>query len=167
MHVGEIESAKMALKESGLLYQAAITHLLDNKLLPIDDAAECFFHPQTMMLCNALFLAGIDDSLLADVFIQWKCLATELYALLARLGLSENLMTTFNKIEAFKIAGKRQSEKTLLNIQDEHQRECMKVTQEWGGKAISALLEQSWTSVQKSLAPDQFNSPAVLHVTFI
>ena len=155
MHVGEIESAKMALKESGLLYQTAITHLLDNKLLPIDDAAECFFHPQTMMLCNALFLAGVDDSLLADVFIQWKCLATELYALLARLGLSENLMSTFNKIEAFKIAGKRQSEKTLLNIQDEHQRECMKVTQEWGGKAISALLQQSWTSVQKSLAPDQ------------
>jgi len=155
VHVGEIDSAKMALKESGLLYQTAITHLLDNKLLPVDDAAECFFHPQTMMLCNALFLAGIDDNLLADTFIQWKCLATELYALLARLGLSENLMSTFNKIEAFKIAGMRESEKTLLNIQDEHQKECMKVTQTWGGKAISTLLQQSWISVQKSLAPDQ------------
>ena len=155
MHVGEIESAKMALKESGLLYQTAIIHLLDNKLLSVDDAAECFFHPQTMMLCNALFLVGIDDSLLADIFIQWKCLASELYAMLARLGLGANLMGTFNKIEAFKITGMRKSEKALPNIQDEHQKECMKVTQIWGGKAISTLLQQSWINVQKSLAPDQ------------
>jgi len=154
VHVGEIESAKMALKESGLLYQTAIIHLLDNKLLSVDNTAECFFHPQTMMLCNALFLAGIDDSLLADTFIQWKCLASELYAMLARLGLSVNLMNTFNKIEAFKITGMRESE-TLLNIQDEHQKECMMVTQIWGGKAICTLLQQSWINVQKSLAPDQ------------
>lgn len=145
----------MALKESGSLYQLVISHLLDNNLLPIDDAAECFFHPQTMMMCNALFLAGIDDCLLADVVIQWKCLATELYALLARLGLSESLMNTFNKIEAFKITGEGECGKMLLKIQDEHQRACMKVTQEWGGKAVNALLQQSWTHVQKSLAPDQ------------
>lgn len=98
MYVGEIECAKLALKESKSFYATIITNLLDNKLLSMDDAAECFFHPQTMMLCNASFLVSIDDGLVADTFIQWKCLATELYALLARLGLSKSLMKTFNKI---------------------------------------------------------------------
>ena len=70
MYVGETESAKMTLKQSESFYLTVITRLLDNKLLSINDAAECFFHPQTMMLCNAFFLAGVDDGLLADVFIR-------------------------------------------------------------------------------------------------
>lgn len=106
VHIDEIKCAKMALKQSGSFCSAVISKLLENKLLALNDAAECFFHPQTMMLCNALFFAGIDDSLLANLFITWKCLSTELYALLARIGLSDSnhsIMNVFSKIEGFKV----------------------------------------------------------------
>ena len=157
VYVGEIEFAKLAVKESKSFYATVITSLLDNKLLSIDDAAECFFHPQTMMLCNASFLVGIDDSLVADTFIQWKCLATELYALLARLGLSKSLMKTFNKIQAFEVAGKdvKDKEEMLRTVQGEYQKESSEILQEWGAKSIHTLLDQTWNSVQSSLEPDQ------------
>ena len=157
MYVAEIEHAKLALKESGLFYATVITNLLDNKLLLIDDAAECFFHPQTMLLCNAYFLAGIDDSTLADVLVQWKCLATELYALFARLGLSKSLMNAFNKIQASEIGGmnKKDKEEMLLSIQGQYQKDSSEILQEWGAKSIQALLSQTWRGIQNVLEPDQ------------
>lgn len=157
VYVGETECAKLALKESGSFYATVITNLLDNKLLSMDDAAECFFHPQTMMLCNAYFLAGIDDGLVANIFIQWKCLATELYALLARLGLSKYLMRTFTKIQAFEVSGssKKDKEEMLLGIQAEYQKDSTEVLQEWGAKSIHSLLDQTWMNIQNLMEPDQ------------
>lgn len=157
MYVGEIECAKLALRESKSFYATVITNLVDNKLLSMDDAAECFFHPQTMMICNAYFLVGIDDGLVADTIIQWKCLATELYALLARLGLSKSLMKTFNKIQTFEVAGKniKNKEEMLLTVQGDYQKESSEILQEWGAKSMSTLLDQTWNSIQNSLEPDQ------------
>lgn len=130
VHIDEIECAKMALKQSESFCSAVISKLLENKLLAL---AECFFHPQTMMLCNALFFAGIDDSLLANIFITCKCLSTELYALLARIGLSDSIMNVFSKIEGFKVEGKgKNNEDTVLvEVADQHQKEVDKVVQKW------------------------------------
>jgi len=157
VHVGKTEYAKLALRESESFYVAVITNLLENKLLAIDDAAECFFHPQTMMLCNAYFLAGIDDSLLADVLIRWKCLATELYALVARLGLSNTLFNVFNKIQALEVGemNEEDKEKTLLNIQGKYQKDSIELLQEQGAKLIRVLVDQTWMSIQNLLEPDQ------------
>ena len=157
MYISETECAKMALKESGSFYATVIANLLDHKLLSMDDVAECFFHPQTMMLCNAYFLAGIDDGLVTDIFIQWKCLATELYALLARLGLSKSLMKVFNKIQEFEVGSmnKKAKEEMLLTIQGEYQKDSTEILQEWGAKSVHALLNQTWMGIQKLLAPDQ------------
>ena len=157
VYVGQTEYAKLALKESESFYTTVIATLLDNKLLSIDDAAECFFHPQTMMLCNAHFLAGSDDSLVTDVFIRWKCLATELYALLARLGLSKSLMNTFNKLQAFEVGGmnKKDKEEMLLSIQGQYQKDSYEILQNWGAKSMRVLLDQNWMSIQNLLDPDQ------------
>ena len=157
VYVAQPEYAKLALKESESFYTAVITNLLDNKLLSIDDAAECFFHPQTMMLCNAYFLAGSDDALVADVFIRWKCLAPELYALLARLGLSKSLTNTFNKIQAFEVGGmnKKDKEEMLLSIQGQYQKDSSEILEEWGAKSVHVLLNQTWKSIQNLLQPDQ------------
>ena len=63
----------------------------------------------------------------------------------------------FNKIEAFKVAGEGECDKeeALMNIRDQHQKEGIKIIQEWGVKAIRALLDQSWMNVQTLLEPDQ------------
>ena len=156
VYTDQTDSAKLALKESESFYTTVITNLLDNKLLSIDDAAECFFHPQTMMLCNAYFLIGTDDSLVADIIIRWKCLATELYTLLARLGLSKCLLDTFNKIQAFEVGGIRENEEEmLLGLQEQYQKISSEVLQDWGAKAIDLLLSQTWMSIQNLLNPDQ------------
>ncbi len=157
IHVDEIECAKMSLKQSESFYLAVITKLLENKLLTLNDAAECFFHPQTMMLCNAAFFAGIDDILLANTFITWKCLSTELYALLARIGVSSSLLSVFNKLESFKVDGKGKvsEDKMLVELADQYHKEVAEIIQKWGKKVISVLLDQSWEKVQKKLRPNQ------------
>jgi CHAT domain-containing protein len=157
IHVDEIEFAKESLKQSGSFYLAVIMKLLKNKLLNLNDAAECFFHPQTMMLCNAVFFAGIDDILLANTFISWKCLSTEFYALLARMGVSSCLLNLFNKLEAFKLdgRGKDREEEALVQLSDQYHKEVTEIMQKWGEGIINILLKQSWDEVQKNIGPRQ------------
>lgn len=147
----------MALKKSESFYMGVIIKLLENKLLALNDAAECFFHPQAMMLSNAVFFAGIDDIFLANVHIRWKCLSTELYAILARVGLSDSLLSVFQKIEDFKLdsEGKGNEGKILVEIASQHKKEVDDIVQKWGKKVISLLLDQSWEDVQKMIQPKQ------------
>ena len=157
IHVDEIEFAEESLKQSGSFYLAVVTKLLENKLLTLNDAAECFFHPQTMMLCNAVFFAGIDDILLANTFISWKCLSTEFFALLARMGVSSGLLKVFNKLEAFKVDGKGMSheEEALAELGDQYHKEVAEIMQKRGEDIISILLKQSWDKVQKKIGSSQ------------
>ena len=147
----------MVLKQSESFYLMVLTKLLENKLLALNDAAECFFHPQTMMLCNALFFAGIDESLVANTVITWKCLSTELYAILARIGLSDSVMNVFSKIEGFKAEGKgnKNFDALVVELADCHQKEVAEIVQKWGRKVIDVLIDQSWVKIQKKLAPNQ------------
>ena len=147
----------MALKKSESFYLSVISKLLESKLLALNNAAECLFHPQAMMLCNAFFFAGIDNHLVANVFITWKCLATELYALLARAGISASLLNVFNKIESFKLSDTetKKDDNALVGIADHYKQEVTDVVQKWGKKALNILLDQSWNKIQDKLGPDQ------------
>ena len=155
MHLNEIECAKMALKRAEQFYLSVIIRLLQNKLVTLDDTAESFFHPQTMMLCNALFFAGVDDTILANVLITWKSLATELYALFARLGINDSLLNVFKKIESFKASGKGTDEQSLVMISEQHHQDVGEVVHKWSKKIIDGLFDQSWEKIQLKLAPNQ------------
>ena len=139
------------------MYFNVIAELLENKLLSLDTAAENFFHAQMMMFTNGIYLAGITDTMVADIFIRWKCLSTELYALLCKFGIGKSIMSVFTKIEQLKIDGQGMAGKgTLLaNLADDHQKEVEKILQEWGPKVLTALSAQSCELIQKQLKPDQ------------
>lgn len=153
--MGEIECAKTALKKSEEFYSAIITKLLKHKILGLNDAAESFFHPQTMMLCNAIFFAGIDDTLLANMFIRWKCLSTELYALLARVGISGSLFNLFKKLEDMKVNEDKGNDGAIVELANQHTKEVANIVEKFGGKAIDVLLGQSWEEIQKRIQPKQ------------
>jgi CHAT domain-containing protein/tetratricopeptide (TPR) repeat protein len=157
VHTNEVDCAKMALKESENFYLSVIMRLLENKLLTLDDTAECFFHPQIMMICNAFFFIGIDDLLIANTVITWKCLSTELYALLARVGLSDCVMNVFSKIENYKTDNKDQStfDSMLVELADCHKKQVDEVVQKWARNVINVLFKQSWEDIQAQLTPDQ------------
>ena len=155
VHLGEVEKAKDTLKLSESLYFRVFTQLFESKLLSLD--AEASFHPQTMIQTNALFLAGIDDMLLADLFVRWKCISSELYALLIRLGVGSRFTSTFQRLEQLKLLGQGKSGQAdvLAGLADQHQKEVGKVVQEWGPKVVTALSEVSCQQIQRVLDPEQ------------
>lgn len=155
VHIGESQKAREALKLSESLYFRVITELFTNKMLSLD--AEAFFHPQTMMHANALFLAGVDDALLADIIVRWKCISSEIYALLVRLGVGKAFMTTFHELEQLKVDGQGKSGQAdvLASLADQHQKEIGKVLQEWGPKVVLALSKLSCLQIQSMLEPEQ------------
>ena len=155
VHLGEVQRAQDVLKLSESLYFRVITELFECQLLSLD--AQPFFHPQAMMHANSIFLEGIDNNCLANIFLRWKCLFSELYAILVRLGVGKCLASTFQKIEHFKVDGQgnvSQSE-ILTNIAESHQREVEKVLSKWGPKIVQVLSTLSYKGIQKQLTSDQ------------
>ncbi len=110
-----------------------------------------------MMFSNGLYLASTSNTMVADIFIRWKCLSTELYALLCRFGIGKSIMNVFTTIEQLKVDGQGMAcDGTLLaNLADNHQKEAGKILQEWGPKVLTALSTQSCELIQKQLKPDQ------------
>lgn len=155
MHLGEVQRAQDVLKLSESLYFRVITELFECQLLSLD--AQPFFHPQAMMHANSIFLEGIDNTFLANIFLRWKCLFSELYAILVRLGVGKCLASTFQKIERFKLEcqGNISQCDILTSIAESHQREVEKVHSEWGPKVIQALSTLSYKGIQKQLTSDQ------------
>ena len=155
VHLGEVQRAQDVLKLSESLYFKVITELFECQLLSLD--AQPFFHPQAMMHANSIFLEGIDNTFLADIFLRWKCLFSELYAILVKLGVGKCLASTFQKIEYFKVDGHSNISQSdiLTSIAESHQREVEKVVSEWGPKIIQALSNLSYKEIQKQLNSDQ------------
>ena len=155
VHLGEVQRAQDVLKLSESLYFRVITELFECQLLSLD--AQPFFHPQAMMHANSIFLEGIDNTFLANIFLRWKCLFSELYAILVRLGVGKCLASTFQKIEHFKLEcqGNISQCDILTSIAESHQREVEKVHSEWGPKIIQALSTLSYKGIQKQLTSDQ------------
>lgn len=131
--------------------------LFKSKMLSLD--AEALFHPQVMMQANAFFLVGIDDVLLADFFMRWKSLSSDLYAVLVRLGVGNKFLSTFHKLELeqLKVDGQRKSNQAdvLANLADQHQIEVGNVLQEWGPKVALALSKLSCQQIQNLLNPEE------------
>ena len=152
MHLGEVQLALDALKLSESLYFKVITTLFENRLLSLD--AQPLFHPQAMMHANSLFLKDIDDSFIANIFLRWKCISSELFAILVRLGVGECLMSTFQRIEHFK-ADNTSHDDTLADIADHHKKEVEKVLCEWGPRVVQAISNQSVGEIQKQLGSEQ------------
>lgn len=155
LHLGETKKAREALQLCESLYFRVITKLFEIKMLSLD--AEAVFHPQTMMQANALFFAGSDDLLLADIFVRWKCISSESHALFVRLGMGSKLLDTFQKLEKVKLVGQGKSSHSdlLKDIGEQHQEEVGKLLQKWGGEIVSALSAVSCQKIQNLLHPDQ------------
>ena len=155
VYFGEVQQALEVLNLSESLYFRVITELFESQLLSLD--AEPFFHPQAMMHANSIFLEGIDNISLANIYLRWKCLFSELYAILVRLGVGKCLTNTFQKIEQFKVDGQRNVSQNdvLAEIADSHQKEVKRVLCEWGPKVVKAFSTQSYEAIQKQLSPDQ------------
>ena len=155
VHLGELEQALDTLKLSESFYLRVIAELFETQLLSL--TAEPLFHPQTMMHANALFLAGKEDTFLANVIIRWKSLYSELNAILMRLGVGKCLMNAFKKIEQLKVTDQEKLSHgdVLADIADQHQRGVKEVLQEWGPKVVQAISSQTYKELQKQLSPEQ------------
>ena len=155
VYCGELQKALDALRLCESLYFRVITELFESQLLSLD--AEPFFHPQAMMHANSIFLEDVDSISLANIYLRWKCLFSELYAILVRLGVGKCLTNTFQKIEQFKVDGQGNVSQSdiLANIADIHQKEVERVLHEWGPKVVQVLSTKSYETIQEQLSPDQ------------
>ena len=123
-------------------------------LWSVDDTARLLFHPMVMIFANALLLVGKRDALVADAVIRWKCLPSELRALLIRQGVGESFLNTFQSINTAKMTNPTETDK-FVTLASKHNQEANRVLQQSGPEIVTMLSKQSCQQIQQHLEPDQ------------
>lgn len=92
--------------------------------------------------------------MVADAVIRWKCIYSELRAILVRLGAGKEYLKTFQKLQQMNMKGLSMCESDLVSLAQEYTRESNQVMQSYGQEVIVSLFQQSCDQVQKMMRPD-------------
>ena len=140
------------LAESGYLrmFQQQIT----NEAFNLDEAASAFHTPQTMIFQATNSFLGTEDQLVADTIVKWKCLYSELRAILIRLGIAKRYAKTFQAIQELEAHG-QVDQHAFMKLAEQHQHETNEIMKEKGQSVITCLLKQSCEQIRSLLLPDQ------------
>ena len=140
------------LAESGYLrmFQQQIT----NEAFNLDEAASAFHTPQTIVFQTTTSFLGTEDQLVADTVVKWKCLYSELRAILIRLGVGKCYAKTFQAIQELEVHG-QVDQHAFMKLAEQHQHETNEIMGEKGQFVIACLLKQSCEEIRSLLLPDQ------------
>ena len=155
---GMIERATEIFK----LGESVTFSILQRQLLlqsfTLDTATVAFFIIQGNVLFHAKVFLGINNTLLADVIVRWKCILSELRALLMQSGLGAKYLTTFKAIQDLQLKKKESLSlmgDRLLQCAEEHQEEVHKHMKTKGRILLDILFQQKAEDVQCYLKPGQ------------
>lgn len=154
LEIGEKEMAIKAFQVAESRYLRLFQQQIANNMFSFDEAASALNIPETMVLQNASWFLGIDNKLVADIVMKWKCLYSEFRAILIRLGVGKRYVKTFQAIQQMRV-GAKLNQDTLMQLAEQHQREVNEFMEERGQFVLTCLLMQSYKQVQSLLRPDQ------------
>ena len=124
----------------------------------LDTASVAFFTMQGNVLLHAKVFLGINNTLLADVIIRWKCILSELRALLMQSGLGAKYLATFKALQDLQLKKKEPLSlmgDQLLQCAEEHQEEVHQHMKTKGRILLDILFQQKAEDVQSYLNPGQ------------
>ena len=158
LKTGMVERASEIFK----LGESVTFSILQRRLLlqsfTLDTATVAFFTMQGNVLLHAKAFLGINDTLLADVIIRWKCILSELRALLMQSGLGTKYLATFKALQDLQLKNKEPlflMGDQLLQCAEEHQKEVHKYMKTKGRTLLDMLFQQKSEDLQSYLKPGQ------------
>lgn len=138
----------------------------------LDTAPLAFLTMQGNILLAAKKFLGVNDKLLADVIIRWKCILSEFRALLMQLGMGAKYFATFKAIQQIHLRREVSSFDVgdqLIQVAEDHQREVHRVIRTKGRLLLNILHQQNHEQFQSVLKPGQMileYCPAEDHSTY-
>lgn len=128
------------LAESG--YLRMFQQQIKNEAFNLDEAASAFHTPQTIVFQTTTSFLGTEDQLVADTVVKWKCLYSELRAILIRLGVGKRYAKTFQAIQELEVCG-QVDQHAFMKLAEQHQHETNEIMVEKGQFVVTCLLKQS------------------------
>jgi CHAT domain-containing protein len=141
-----------SVAEDGLL--KLFQQQLVNTAFNLDTAASVFHGPQIKILQNLAALVGTDDQMVADAVIRWKCIYSELRAILLCFGAGKEYLKTFELLQVNNTKGLHMSESDLTSLAQKHKEKSNRIMQEYGQEVIACLFRQSCDQLQQMMRPD-------------
>lgn len=140
------------LAESG--YVRMFQQQIKNEAFNLDEAASAFHTPQTIVFQTTTSFLGTEDQLVADTVVKWKCLYSELRAILIRLGVGKRYAKTFQAIQELEVRG-QVDQHAFMKLAEQHQHETNEIMVEKGQFVVTCLLKQSCEQIRSLLLSDQ------------
>ena len=143
-----------AFRVSEAAYLRIFRQQLVKTAFSLDKGASVFHTPQIRILQNIASFLGCEDSVVADAVIRWKCIYSELHAILVRLGAGKGYLKTFQALQQMTTESQA-GETPLVALAQEHKQETNQVMRDLGGHVIVCLFQQSCDQLQKVMRSDQ------------
>ena len=143
-----------AFRVSEAAYLRIFRQQLVKTAFSLDKGASVFHTPQIRILQNIASFLGCEDSVVADAVIRWKCIYSELHAILVRLGAGKGYLKTFQALQQMTTESQA-GETPLVALAQEHKQEANQVMRDLGEHVIVCLFQQSCDQLQKVMRPDQ------------
>ena len=140
------------------IFRRILQRQILSKSFSLDAAPSALKVLQTMVLTSAKSFLGVNNHLLADAIIRWKCIFSEFRAILMQLGVGEKYLETFKALQEMKTRKEVSSsnmEDQLIRISDEHHRAVHQVMCVKGMLLLVSLLKQNHEEVRSLLKPGQ------------
>ena len=142
-----------SVAENGLL--KLFQQQLVNTAFNLDTGASVFHVSQIKVLQNLASIVGTDNRMVADAVIRWKCIFSELRAILLQFGAGKEYLKTFQVLQEMNTKGICMSESDLASLAQEHKKESNRIMREYGQEVIACLFQQSCDQLQHMMRPDQ------------
>ena len=153
---GEYSKAIEVFKLSEEAFKNILQRQIISESFSLDSGPEVILSMQTIIFTYAKTFLKIDQSIVANTVIRWRCLFFEFRALLMRLGMGEKYMNTFKMIQKMNMQKKDyHNELTISKVADSHQDEVQQMMMIKGMPLLTALLKQTYELVQSVLKPGE------------
>ena len=137
-------------------YLRVFQQQLVNTAFSLDKGASVFHNPQIRILQNVASFLGCEDNVVADTVVRWKCIYSELHAILVRLGAGKGYLKIFQALQQMKTESHHHTgENRLVALAQEHKKEANQVMRDLGEQVIVCIFQQSCEQLQKVMRPDQ------------
>jgi len=155
---GRPERAAEIFKLGEQVFSMILQTQILSESFTLDTAPDVFIIMQSIALTCAKTFLGVNNKLLADAIIKWKCLFSQLRALLMQFGMGAKYLATFKAIQDMQMGRDMSSsdiEAQLIQLAGEHQREVHQVMCDKGMHLLVPLLNDTHEYIQRLLKPGQ------------
>lgn len=155
MGAGEVEKAHEVFHLSESVFRKLLQMQVTSESFNLDQAPELLNVMQTMIFTGMMPFCSVDNKLVADSIIRWKCIFSEFRALLMQLGVGGCYLKSFQAIQEIEMQSAEGKSVHLSQLAEQHRKEISTAIAVKGQVCLMNLLTQSYQEVHGILEPDQ------------